>query len=66
MFFKVRSGQVICRSLVNYLSGFYAQGLNHHFLDEEMSDADKLISLLENQHHHSHVVLYHQNDLDLN
>jgi len=35
------------------------------FLDEEFSDADKLISLLENQHH-SHVVLYHQNSLDPN
>jgi len=33
------------------------------FLDEEFSDADKLIGLLENQHH-SHVVLYHQNNLD--
>ena len=32
-------------------------------MDEEFSDADKLISLLENQHH-SHVVLYHQNNYD--
>jgi len=56
--FYVKSGQVISRSQVQYLSGFYSQGTNHHFLDEELSDADKLISLLENQHH-SHV-LYHQ------
>jgi len=45
------------------LSGFHSQGTNHHFLDEEFSDADKLISLLENQCH-SHVVLYHQNNSD--
>jgi len=63
--FYVRSGQVITRSQVRYLNGFHLQGTNHHFLDEEFSDADKLISLLENQCH-SHVVLYHQNNSDPN
>jgi len=63
--FYVRSGQVISRSQVRYLSGFYSQGTNYHFLDEEFSDADKLISLLENQRH-SHVVLYHQHNSDPN
>jgi len=62
--FYVQSVQeVISTSQVQYSSGFQSQGSTVIFLDEEFSDADKLISLLENQHH-SYVVLYHQNNSD--
>jgi len=63
--FYVRSGQIISKFQVKYLSGFHGQGQNHYFLDEEFIDADKLINLLKGQQH-SHVVLYHQDSSNPN
>jgi len=55
----------ICSSYKQIASPVYEWVLftrfNHHFMDEESSDADKPISLLKNQHH-SHVVFYQQNN----
>jgi len=51
----VQSSQVvISRSQVRYLSSIHGQSKNHHFLNEEFNNADKLVNLLEGQQHIHH------------